>query len=334
VKKPITIAGGGLAGLALGLALRQREIPVTIVEAANYPRHRVCGEFISGIDPDELRQLGIDGLMQPARQHTSTMWCEDDRAWFRASLPTPAYGLSRHYLDDAMARRFVELGGELRVGTRVESDSEGTVWASGRKRGAGGWLGLKSHYDDLELSADLEIHLQDGGYVGLTRVEDGRVNVCGLFRGGRTAGADALPAACDNAGLPKLGARLRRARTVPGSLKGVTHFHLGWQSSESTRICIGDAAAMIPPFTGNGMTMALQSGLAAADDLAAWSEGSINWAQAGRRIRAEHRRRFSRRLRWALFLQAVMLRRATRRFGLGLLASRLAPFETLYTKVR
>ena len=334
MKKPITIAGGGLAGLALGLALRQRDVPVTIVEASAYPRHRVCGEFISGIDHADLAQLGVAELFQPARQHRSTAWCEDDRVWFRANLPSAAYGLSRYYLDDALARQFVERGGVLRAGERQEEDREGVVWASGRMRSDRGWLGLKAHFDDLELSDDLEIHLQDGGYVGMTRVEDGRVNVCGLFRGGKAPGTDALPAACETAGLGTVGRRLRRARIVPGSTKGVTHFTLGWQRSDPGRICIGDAAAMIPPFTGNGMTMALQSGIAAADDLAAWSEGRLGWAEAGRRVREEHRRRFSRRLRWALFLQAVMLRRATRRIGLGLLASGLARFETLYTKVR
>ncbi|MDB6025304.1 MAG: putative electron transfer oxidoreductase, partial [Verrucomicrobiales bacterium] len=44
--RPITIVGGGLSGLTLGIALRQRGIPTTIWEAGRYPRHKVCGEFI------------------------------------------------------------------------------------------------------------------------------------------------------------------------------------------------------------------------------------------------------------------------------------------------
>ena len=56
--KPITIIGGGLAGLTLGIGLRQREVPVTIWEAGNYPRHRVCGEFISGNGQAVLERLG------------------------------------------------------------------------------------------------------------------------------------------------------------------------------------------------------------------------------------------------------------------------------------
>ena len=56
---PITIIGGGLAGLTLGIALRQRDVPVTLFEAGGYPRHRVCGEFICGNGIEVLRELGL-----------------------------------------------------------------------------------------------------------------------------------------------------------------------------------------------------------------------------------------------------------------------------------
>ena len=49
LKNPLTIAGGGLAGLSLAIALRRHGVDVTVYEAGNYPRHRVCGEFISGV---------------------------------------------------------------------------------------------------------------------------------------------------------------------------------------------------------------------------------------------------------------------------------------------
>ena len=57
--KPITIVGGGLAGLTLGIGLRQRGVPVTLWEAGHYPRHRVCGEFISGRGQAALTRLGL-----------------------------------------------------------------------------------------------------------------------------------------------------------------------------------------------------------------------------------------------------------------------------------
>ena len=63
--KPITIVGGGLAGLTLGIGLRQRGVPVSVIEAGQYPRHRVCGEFISGRGQETLTRLG---LTEPLRQ--------------------------------------------------------------------------------------------------------------------------------------------------------------------------------------------------------------------------------------------------------------------------
>ena len=48
VMKSIAIVGGGLAGLTLGIGLRQRGVPAALWEAGRYPRHRVCGEFICG----------------------------------------------------------------------------------------------------------------------------------------------------------------------------------------------------------------------------------------------------------------------------------------------
>jgi 2-polyprenyl-6-methoxyphenol hydroxylase-like FAD-dependent oxidoreductase len=57
--RPIQIIGGGLAGLTLGIALRKKEIPATVFEAGNYPRHRVCGEFVSGRGLEILGTLGL-----------------------------------------------------------------------------------------------------------------------------------------------------------------------------------------------------------------------------------------------------------------------------------
>lgn len=336
--KQITIAGGGLAGLSLGVALRRRNIPVQILEASAYPRHRVCGEFISGIQEDELEALGIEDLFTCAARHRETAWFDGSRSLFRATLPEAAYGLSRHHLDAALADRFVRSGGELKTGTRFTGDAEGegTVLASGRPQRASKWLGMKAHFEDLVLTADLEIHLGNHAYVGLTKVEQGRINVSGLFR--RTSavsgGQQALVQAVQEAGLPELADRLRTARMDSTSLKGVNRFHLGWQSHRDGAVRIGDAAAMIPPFTGNGMTMALQSALAAVDPLVQWSQGHGSWNDAQRAIQQTQSRLFTTRLRWARALQEVLLQPLGRRLCAYALKHHWVSFETLYRKVR
>jgi flavin-dependent dehydrogenase len=336
--KQITIAGGGLAGLSLGVALRRRNIPVLLMEAAAYPRHRVCGEFISGIHEDELRALGIDDLFTPAAKHRETAWFDGPRVMFRATLPETAYGLSRHHLDAALAERFTRSGGELQTSTRFtgEVEEEGTVLASGRPQRPSEWLGMKAHFEDLDLTADLEIHLGNHAYVGLTRVEQDRVNVSGLFR--RTTavsgGQQALAQAVQEAGLPELAARLRSARMDASSLKGVNRFHLGWQSHRDAAVRIGDAAAMIPPFTGNGMTMALQSALAAVEPLTRWSRGESPWRDVQIAIRQSQNQLFTTRLRWARALQEVLLLPWGRRLCAYAIHQRWVSFDTLYRKVR
>ena len=335
--KPLTIVGGGLAGLALGIALRRRAIPVRVLEAAAFPRHRVCGEFISGIKEDELIALSIDDLFQPAEKHRETAWFDGPRPMLRARLPEAAYGLSRHHLDGALADRFVALGGVLQTGTRFSGDaSEGTVLATGRPQRASRWLGLKAHFEDLPLSADLEIHLATGAYVGLTRVENDRVNVSGLFHRTTplTGGEQALAKAVEEAGLSDLALRLRAARIDASSVKGVNRFHLGWQTGHDKAVRIGDAAVMIPPFTGNGMTMALQSALCAVGPLARWSVGQCSWGSTAAVIRTTQRRMFTARLRWARALQWVLMKPLGRRLCAAMINKQWVSFETLYRKMR
>ena len=95
--KSITIIGGGLAGLTLGLGLRQLGVAVTICEAGRYPRHRVCGEFISGCGQLTLARLGLRALLDQAGAvpaHTTAFYSAT-RASVPRSLPSPALCLSR-----------------------------------------------------------------------------------------------------------------------------------------------------------------------------------------------------------------------------------------------
>jgi flavin-dependent dehydrogenase len=343
--KKITIAGGGLAGLSLGIGLRLKNVPVQVLESGNYPRHRVCGEFVSGIRKDALEVLGIADLFQGAERPQQTAWFDNERVMFRGMLPEPAYGISRLALDEALARRFVELGGELLTGRRVagEAEGEGMVWATGRRAASGrncvpGWVGVKGHYAGLDREADLEVHLGNGAYVGVSGVEGGWVNVTGLFREGLVTGdggrGELLERAVLAAGLPGFARRLGSARLRDGSVKGVNRFALGWQRGFGSGVRIGDAAAMIAPVTGNGMTMALQGALAAVELLSQWSRGGISWMEAQSTLAAELRCLFSRRLRWAGALQQVLMEGWSRRLCGELLGRGWVSFETLYQKVR
>src|ERR1035438_9983811 len=125
--KSITIIGGGLCGLTLGIGLRQRDVPVKIFEAGDYPRHRVCGEFISGNGQAILERLGLLARFEQAgavRARTVMFVCGSNRSPVR-QLSAPALCLSRHKMDALLAEIFQQLGGELRLNTRWSSGEYG-----------------------------------------------------------------------------------------------------------------------------------------------------------------------------------------------------------------
>src|SRR5712664_741834 len=110
--RPITIVGGGLAGLTLGIGLRRQGIPVAIWEAGHYPRHRVCGEFISGRGQQTLARLGLRETFLQAGAATATT-----AAFFLGPagspvrpLPAPALCLSRFKMDALLAELFLDSG--------------------------------------------------------------------------------------------------------------------------------------------------------------------------------------------------------------------------------
>jgi len=338
--KAITIVGGGLAGLTLGISLRQRDVPVTVWEAGHYPRHRVCGEFISGRGQETLSRLGLRELLERAGAVSAST-----AAFFSAtqsspprSLPTRAICLSRFVMDELLANGFQMLGGELRIGQRwpvvgvrasacpdrlkPELQPEGVVRATGRRaqteENGSRWFGLKVHARNVPLIADLEMHISPRGYVGLCRVDGGAVNVCGLFR--RRASEGDTPQNWPRRDLrgwrewlrgqngSPLHQRLAGAEFDESSFCAVAGISLRPQRAAArAECCVGDAITMIPPVTGNGMSMAFESAELAIEPLAAWSGGEISWAETRQTLAYRCDAAFARRLAWAKWLQQMML---------------------------
>jgi menaquinone-9 beta-reductase len=343
--RTITIVGGGLAGLTLGIGLRQRGIPTTIYEAGHYPRHRVCGEFISGNGPTVLERLGLLPLLDRAgaiRVDSAAFISDANQSPVR-TLSAPALGLSRYVLDSTLADKFQRLGGELRQNSRFNFSNspaearellsnaetasldvgcstldvrcsqvqEGLIRATGRRaqstENGWRWFGLKAHARNVNLSADLEMHVSADNYVGVNRINGGEVNVCGLFRARtgerRESGFDLLR------GQPgsTLREKLADAQFDEHSFCSVAGLSLTpHRAADKNDCCIGDAVTMIPPVTGNGMSMAFESAEIAIDPLCRYSRGEMTWAEAREAIAHACDAAFAERLMWARRLQWLM----------------------------
>lgn len=321
--KGITIVGGGLAGLTLGIALRQQQVPVTVWEAGRYPRHRVCGEFISGSGQATLARLGLQEklLLAGGRWATSAAFYVSSQRLVEQQLSQPAFCLSRYVLDDLLAQEFCRLGGELRLNQRWSKGDcgEGVVRATGRQVQASvhgwRWFGLKVHGRGAGLQADLEMHFVNNGYVGLCRL-NGEFNICGLFRS-RTP-------------LPQLARQWREMLCgEPGSK---LREHLGDAVLEEKSFCsaaglclepqraddgdecaLGDTLTMTPPITGNGMSMALESAELAVQPLIAYCHADRTWNEAQQEIAKQCNRRFRHRLRAAALVHRAMFHPVARK---------------------
>lgn len=337
--RTITIAGGGLAGLSLGIGLRRQGVPVVLCEAGSYPRHRVCGEFISGVREETLEALGVLDLLEGAMKLQSTSWSVHGELIYEATLPEAARGISRFRLDHLLAERFVDRGGQLWERERMERcPRAGLVWAAGRRIDRKSrWLGLKVQVEGMATGADLEMHLGEGGYAGVARIEEGRVNVCGLFRrraGEQGRGVELLRAYLESSGLGCLWEVMEAGRVDGGSFVGVSAFRLGRQVPGDGLCAVGDAESMIPPLTGNGMSMAFEAAEEAMDPMRAYAVGELDWEEARRMLAERLRERFSKRLFTARLLHSVLLRSLGQELLAGGARWGILPFDFLFRSLR
>jgi flavin-dependent dehydrogenase len=234
-------------------------------------------------------------------------------------------------MDERLRIHLEGLGGEVIPRSRMPCEPRaGRVWTAGRRlTKESGWLGLKAHFMGLEMEEGLEMHLGDGGYVGLTPVEDGRVNVCGLFKQRsdlRGKGSERLRAYLEACGLSALSARLGEAEADESSVTGVTGIAFGDQRQEEELLCLGDAERMTPPFTGNGMSMAFEAAECALESLVNYSNNRSNWSATRAEIRARLSRRFDRRLAVAKGMHQMLLKTPGRELLTAAARPGLLPF--------
>jgi flavin-dependent dehydrogenase len=291
------IVGGGPAGATLAVLLARAGRRAVLIEREARPHDKVCGEFISGEAAGYLHALGID-LPALGAVAIDTVRMAARGAAAETRLPFAAFSLSRRRLDEALLALAVEAGVEVRrglkakaltrspAGWRVSLDDgeEIDAWAAflatgkhdlkGLRRPAGlhgGLVGFKMHLRPSPAQARavagaVELHLFPGGYAGLEPIEDGLINLC-LLVDRKTLPKAGYPALLQTirAAAPLLDQRLTGAEPLwqrPLAISAIPYGHVAKTDDGLWRL--GDQAAVIPSFAGDGLGIALHSAHAAA----------------------------------------------------------------------
>lgn len=287
------VIGGGPAGAMAAIKLAEAGREVVLVEKETGPHDKVCGEFLSQEAISYLGGVSVFPADLGAAPICSVRLYAGSRC-AESELPFPALSLSRRVLDAALLARAVAAGCEVRQGAGVDQLTQHekswcakllggaciearTVFLASGKHDLRGWgrprgtqsdlVGFKLHWRlsrvQIEALRDsIDLFLFSGGYGGMLLVENEAANLCLVVgrstlrrHGGWSALLGAVVSENRELGRRLMGAEAMQAR--PLAISPIPYGYLGGAPNGLWRI--GDQAAVIPSFTGDGISIALHS---------------------------------------------------------------------------
>lgn len=339
----VIIIGGGLAGLAAAILLAKQSLHVVVIEKNAYPFHRVCGEYISNESWPFLEMLGIPlsemNLPKIRKLRLTTKGTKP----LDAPLELGGFGLSRYELDAMLASQAKAVGVQVMDGTRVQDvrwQNDGffevsllnaviharlVLGAFGKRSNVdikmqrpfvaekpgklNNYIAVKYHIQCTEPDDAIALHLFKGGYAGVSRIEDGQHCLCylttahnlGLSNNSIEQMEQTILA--ENPYLRELLTYARKNWTEPLSISQISFAEKS--QVENHILMLGDAAGLITPLCGNGMSMALHAGSLAAAQAAPFLQGAISRHEMEVRYKSAWRKEFASRLRAGRALQSV-----------------------------
>jgi len=310
------VIGGGPAGTSAAITAARDGGRVLLLERGRFPRHKVCGEFVSAESLALLKWLLGDAeqeLLHNSISLSESRLLLDGRS-VRIPVTPPAASIARHDLDLALwnaaqsagvttlQETLVQgIGGQhlFRVQTTAGDFSGRTVVnASGRwsnlspaapPSSGSRWLGLKAHFHG-ETEPSVDLYFFKDGYCGVqpVRAPNGeiRVNVCALFQANERTSWEHLFSR-----HPLLEAR---ARDWTAAFSPLSTFPVTFRTPRPVSGDIfnaGDAAGFVDPFVGDGIALALRSGNLAARRALSFLRGSSGLKPALQLYENDYRRR-------------------------------------------
>ncbi|KGO94717.1 NAD(P)/FAD-dependent oxidoreductase [Flavobacterium subsaxonicum] len=302
----VIIIGGGLAGLAGAIHLSLKGLSVTVIEKSSYPRHKVCGEYISNEILQYLNWLGADVSQLHPAHIDKFEFSTATGITTSAQLPLGGFGVSRYVLDNFLYQKAIANGCKVVQATVTDVQFTAdlfTVTTSSRTYaakivlGAYGkrsnidqllsrdfiqkkspWLAVKAHYSGKFPDNVVALHNFSGGYCGVSKVEDNRINICYLadyatFKQYKNIEEYQQQVLYKNKNLKAIFENSTLLFDKPLTISQISFDKKA--PVENHILMMGDTAGLIHPLCGNGMAMALHSAKIASELVLEYFEGSI-----------------------------------------------------------
>lgn len=336
---PVTIIGGGLAGLTAAIHLSKLGIQVVLIEKNSYPKHKVCGEYISNEVLPYLNWLGLNIAELEPTSITKLQFSTTKGTVLNQKLPLGGFGISRYVLDEFLYKKALANGCKI-VQDVVEkidflndnftiTTNNNSILNSKIVLGAFGkrsnidqkinrdfiqkkshWLAVKAHYtgdfpDDL-----VGLHNFKGGYCGVSKVENDTINICYLadyetFKHYKNIEEYQKKIVSKNPHLKAIFKNCKLLFEKPLTISQISFEKK--QAVESHMLMIGDSAGLIHPLCGNGMAMAIHSAKIATELVAKFYNNEIkSRADFEKQFEKEWNFNFKKRLRAGRFLSSIL----------------------------
>ena len=308
----LIIIGAGPAGTAAAISAARRGASVLLLERGRFPRHKVCGEFVSAEALGLLAEFldrELAGLIKNAVRIPRARVFLDGRT-LRARVDPPAASIARFELDAALWQSARSAGVDARQQVTVQSiagrgpfriatsdgefESRALVNASGRwsnlnlppaenRARREKWLGVKAHFAEPPSEPSVDLYFFEGGYCGVQPVtvageSGGRVNASAMVRADV---ASTLPDVF--ARHPALNERSRKWSPLSDPVSTSPLIFRQPQPERDGMLMVGDAAGFVDPFVGDGISLALRGGALAGHCLGSFFSGEASLREAARR---------------------------------------------------
>ena len=334
----VIIIGGGLAGLTSAIHLSKLGFSVIVIEKNSYPKHKVCGEYISNevLPYFDWLKINIEEL-KPTRIKNLQFSSESGRT-IETKLPLGGFGISRYTLDFTLYKKALSQNCEIiedQVNEVIFKDDffevhlgSGKILTSKVVLGGFGkrsnldvkmkrnfiekkspWLGVKSHYQGEFDETVVGLHNFKGGYCGVSKVENNLLNICYLtnfksFKKYKNIEEFQEKVVSQN---PHLKYILQNSTSV--FEKPLTISQICFEKKKNIEnhiLMMGDTAGLIHPLCGNGMAMAIHSAKLASEQAVEFLTGKISRPEMENNYSSNWNKNFKKRLWYGRILGSIL----------------------------